>query len=495
MKKPDKLYELIQSMSMSEKRYFKLYASRHTIGEKNNYTTLFDVMEEMLIYSSAELLALLKKRKVSTRHISSDKNYLYHLILRGLSAYHTGKTVSLEVKELLHQIEILYLRGFYDHCLPILKKAMKKSEKYDLYPMTLEIASWQRKILRREGDLERVMESLNDSMNHMALLDNLNAYMKLYFQISRLQARKDKVRSLEDRAIYDEFIIHPFLEDESIALTHMARIYFWRCHARYNYVVDEPTEELAANERLLNLMEEDPAYVQEYPSEYITVHSRILNLKRNRSDEEFEGELKTFRDFPNQLKRSRRKLEAEVDSLSVLIEMRRMLENRKFGMAVRIFSDSTAVLQRYRRLIPGKRLAHFHYLHAYMFVGIGEYAKALPHLNPVLNDKFDQVGMEIQTFSRMLNLIVHFELGNDRLLRYNTDATLRYLKKNDYLYPVENCFIELFRSLLKSKTKEQQYDHFRRCKAQLSDLLQDHYTRNTLAYFDMQYWLERKISG
>ena len=43
----------------------------------------------------------LAKQKVSVRHLSSDKNYLYNLILRSLSAYHSGKSVSLQVKEFL----------------------------------------------------------------------------------------------------------------------------------------------------------------------------------------------------------------------------------------------------------------------------------------------------------------------------------------------------------------------------------------------------------
>ena len=36
------LFELIKSLNKSEKRYFKLFSSRHTIGEENGYLKLFD---------------------------------------------------------------------------------------------------------------------------------------------------------------------------------------------------------------------------------------------------------------------------------------------------------------------------------------------------------------------------------------------------------------------------------------------------------------------
>lgn len=39
------LYELIRSLTKSEKRYFKIYASRHTIGEKNNGIKIFDFID------------------------------------------------------------------------------------------------------------------------------------------------------------------------------------------------------------------------------------------------------------------------------------------------------------------------------------------------------------------------------------------------------------------------------------------------------------------
>ena len=37
------LFELVKSMTMSEKRYFKIYSSKHVIGQSNDYVLLFDL--------------------------------------------------------------------------------------------------------------------------------------------------------------------------------------------------------------------------------------------------------------------------------------------------------------------------------------------------------------------------------------------------------------------------------------------------------------------
>jgi hypothetical protein len=494
MKKTDKLHELIRSMSMSEKRYFKVFASRHTIGEKNNYTTLFDILEEMDAYDADGLTASLRRQGVSFKHISSDKNYLYHLILRSLSVFHSGKTASLEIKELLHQVELLFMRGLQDHCGPILFKAHRKAEQYDLYPLLLEIAGWERKILRHEGKLEAVKDSLNKSMNHMALLDNLNAYMKLYYQISELRAGKDRARTVEDRSVFDDFIAHPFLEDETIALSHLARIFFWRSHRIYYYVADLPEAELRANEKLLGLMEEDPDYAEEYPEEYISVYNRMLDLRVNGPDTGFYEILKYFREFPSRLKRSRRTIEARVSILSYQAEMRHLLQKREYVAARALIPAVEEILHRCRRHMTDDQIVTYLYLTAYALLGNEQFAQALPYVNEILNERFEQVRVELLAFTRILSLVIHYELGNYSLLRYHAEAALRFLKKNDHLYEVERSLLKMFSQLGKKASFSARLSLMRQCQEDLQRLLHHDFEGKAFRYFDAIAWLDQKIT-
>ncbi len=86
----DDLFQLIKSMSRSEKGYFKKYASKHTIGEKNSYVKLFDAIDAQAAYDEDAL----KQKFRNDRFVSSlysTKNYLFNLALKSLSAYHSEK--------------------------------------------------------------------------------------------------------------------------------------------------------------------------------------------------------------------------------------------------------------------------------------------------------------------------------------------------------------------------------------------------------------------
>ena len=46
MKKNSNAFVVIKSLTMSEKRYFKIFSERHTIGSQNKYVALFDQLDK-----------------------------------------------------------------------------------------------------------------------------------------------------------------------------------------------------------------------------------------------------------------------------------------------------------------------------------------------------------------------------------------------------------------------------------------------------------------
>ena len=51
----DDLFQLIRSLSKTEKRYFKIEAGRHSTTNKNNHLRLFDVINEMDEYDEEKI--------------------------------------------------------------------------------------------------------------------------------------------------------------------------------------------------------------------------------------------------------------------------------------------------------------------------------------------------------------------------------------------------------------------------------------------------------
>ena len=122
------LNELIKSMTMSEKRYFKIYSSKHVIGENNDYVLLFDFIDKSKDYEEAIL-----QNQSFVKNLSAEKNYLYNLILKSLNAFHASLNSKTQIYQLLESIEILYHKGLYDQALKLVKKASKIAAESELF--------------------------------------------------------------------------------------------------------------------------------------------------------------------------------------------------------------------------------------------------------------------------------------------------------------------------------------------------------------------------
>ncbi|MGZ6540063.1 MAG: hypothetical protein ACXVEB_16925, partial [Bacteroidia bacterium] len=96
-KASDNLFQLIKSLNKSEKRYFNLYASRHTIGEKNNYIILFEAIDKQSEYDE-ELILKQFKKETFVNKFSIAKSRLYDVVLDSLTAFHSGSSIDAQLK-------------------------------------------------------------------------------------------------------------------------------------------------------------------------------------------------------------------------------------------------------------------------------------------------------------------------------------------------------------------------------------------------------------
>ena len=100
------LFELVKSLTKSEKRYFKLFSSRHVLGEGNSYVRLFDALDKQKEYDEDRL-----KRKFQSSRLDLLKNHLHKNILQSLSDFHANSSANAQIQNLIFQAEILYKKG------------------------------------------------------------------------------------------------------------------------------------------------------------------------------------------------------------------------------------------------------------------------------------------------------------------------------------------------------------------------------------------------
>ncbi len=78
----DSLFQLIKTLEKSEKRNFKLYATRNSSSEELKTIQLFDALDKMDNYDEAILLK--KNKGIKKQQLSNLKAQLYKQILSSL---------------------------------------------------------------------------------------------------------------------------------------------------------------------------------------------------------------------------------------------------------------------------------------------------------------------------------------------------------------------------------------------------------------------------
>ena len=208
-KASDSLHRLIKSLSKPEKRYFKVFSSRHVIGDENNYQRLFDAIDRQEEYDEEKLLKKFANDAFVNR-FSIAKNRLYQSVLKSLDAYHANSSVEAQIKRQIHAAEILYNKSLYDQSLKILRSVKKIAERHEKITSLIEISRWEKRILEKdqyEGlgkkDLKRILDS---DLALTARIDTYNELWNIKSRIFRNLYVKGKARSKKEMAKYKKIL-------------------------------------------------------------------------------------------------------------------------------------------------------------------------------------------------------------------------------------------------------------------------------------------------
>lgn len=160
MEKSGNLYQLIKSLTKSEKGYFKKYATFHIRStDGSNYIKIFNAIDAQSTYSEQKLINKFKYERFINQ-FAVAKNYLYNIILESLEAYHHSG--AMELRGLLNRIEILTDKGLYTHAKKLLKKARRMADEMKMLTYIDEMNVLEQSIHRLQYDVEGLKESLEN---------------------------------------------------------------------------------------------------------------------------------------------------------------------------------------------------------------------------------------------------------------------------------------------------------------------------------------------
>lgn len=478
---------------MSEKRQFKIFSKRHIIHEVNKYNVLFEVLENMEVYDETALEKALKIKNYDTRYLKADQNYLYQLLLKSLTLFNSGKSSLLEIKEYLLNIEILLKKDLFLQCKKEIEKAKKLAASIDNNELLINILHWERKLLyfTNYNPLAE-MSLLNEMIKVEEKISNEVAYLMLYAKTNEWRIRIAKNRDNEDMKMLHNLYEHPLLKDETQALSLNSRIKFAQIHAMYHFIMGNKQEELLNNQIIIQLLEENKVFMNEYPNEFINTKSRIISILKDIDDVQFKSELASLRMFQPQVHDiSHQHLLAQIFSFSYMTEFSYYLNSKQFNMAKSLIAPIEWGLKTYQNELKASFKITFIYMMSYLHFTLGDYDLARKKVNIILNDFNENTRPELYNFSKLLNLFIHLELENYAYIKYKQSNVAYYFKKQTASFKTEKAVLSFF-----SKPKNYQEklsDKLLELEDELLKIRKNSLEMDAFRYFDFLLWIKAKL--
>lgn len=497
MKPSNELFHLIKSLTKSEKRFFKLSSSIQS-GEKN-YFKLFDFIDSQSVYDEAKVKEHFKKERF-IKHLPSEKNHLYKLILKSLRQFHGEQSTSSILKQEIKNIELLYDKALHKEAKKFLKRAKKIAHEHEEFYFLIELISWE-KVLTEEsyesGDFDI---DLNNIIAEESLvidkLRNLAAYHILYSRINAVFRSDGFAKNEEQRRTVDEIANHELIKGKNTALSKRAASICYYIQGLCAVTSRDFELSYTKFNRVRLILDQNPKIKVDLAQRYVLTLFHLMQSYTNEKNFEMAHEMiQQIKGLKGKKGFKSLHLTLRINNILLTDQMHLYNIQGQFDKSLAVFENG---YQENKELIERSSKEHqikFYFNAAYTLFAMSDYKNALQFINLILNDNEQQLRQDIYSFSRILNLLLHFELTNYDYLEYSSNSAIRYLNKTKRDHQIEKVFIRQIKKIAKTATQLETIPIYKETLKQINTLLEDENERVILDYIDVKSWLESKITG
>ncbi|UKN00788.1 hypothetical protein K6119_13725 [Paracrocinitomix mangrovi] len=488
------LFDLIHNLNKSEKRYFKVFSSRHTIGEENGYIKLFDFIDKMEEYDE-DIIFKHFKGKALLNKFSITKARLYNNILKSLDTFHSSASVDAQIFRSIHSAEILYNKGLYKQAEKILISAEKQAKKYENLNLLLEIKQKQKKLIENElytdvnaKEISKMFKEEDKIVSEVDIYNKLWNVKSLLFQEIN---RNGKVRDEKETLKLKDLVNQIERIDVSKAATK-SKYLFHHIQSAYYFTVNDLSLSHYHLQAIIDLLEKDGVLLQSQPNIYFSALTNFIYIStRLKKYEIAQLNLEKLKKLDNPGKSI--DLDIKYFSSTFSLELSLLREKGDFKTAIQLIPQIEEGYRLYGDHINSLRKAYIDFQIAVVYLAIGDHSNALKWLNDILNEgKIDQK-QDIYCFAQLINLIVHFELNNTRFLPYALNSTKRYLKNRNRIYKFEELFLKLISQITKATNYFDLQEKLAEIEGELAQLKKDPKEQIVFEYFDFHTWVKSKL--
>lgn len=492
----DFLFVLIKSLSKSEKRQFKIFASRLETSSNTKFIELFNILDKSEVYDEK---LILKSGVIQKVQLSNLKSYLYKQILVSIRLNIPSQNIRYQLREQMDFAVILYNKGLYKQSLKILDKtkqqALENDEKYMAYEIVefeklIESQYITRSIQGRADELVIQAKELNYRNTISSKLSNLS------LQLYGIMLKTGYVKNDEEyRYIDDYFNKHISKLDES-KFGFREKYWFYNANLWRSFLVQDFLASYKFAYKWVQLFYDNPNMIYLNP---------VFFLKGNHYFLESLYMLKytsNFKKYLNLLEETiadpKFPANDNIASLSFLYVYNNKLNlhilEGTFAESEYLIPEILEKLKLHSEHLDEHHEMLFFYKFASIYFGNEKYNECINYLDKIINNKNLTMREDLMCFARLLSLIAHYELGKDYYLENHLKSTYKFLLKMNDLHEVQKEIIKFLRNLNNFYPADIKKE-FKKMHTRFVELEKNTYEKRAFLYLDIISWLESKIEN
>ena len=492
----ESLFRLIKSLSKSEKRQFKIYVNRLESNADKKFITLFDLLDKMSVYDEQKIA---NSKIVKRQQLSNVKSHLYKQILVSLRLSISSTNKRLQLREQLDYVYILYNKGLYEQSLQMLQRVKAQAIKLDERATEFQAIEFEKAVQTQylsKTNFDYVSEIATQSTqiaSHNEITAKLSSLALLLYAKNVHYGYVKNDKEFKDITTFFESHIEEIdLENAGFSES----FWYYKSYLLYSILVQDLLSAYKFANKWVELFYMSPDMIQLHPVFFIRGHQHLFEIlyllkymsKFKIALERFESTL-AQPSFPKN------------HNISPYIFMGRynnkinfhFLEG-SFDEAIPLIPDVLNGVVQHVDQLDQHHIMVLYYKIACIYFGAGNLQKCIEYLQFIISDKSLRVHQDLMCFSRVLNVVAHYDAGLDYELETQVKQTYKFLLKMDELQAVQKEMIRFMRSLTDIYPNELK-QAFRQLHASLKRFENDPYEKRSFLYLDILSWLESKIEN
>lgn len=472
------LYDLVKSLTTSEKVHFKRYAKVHAGKGDKNYLKIYDAINELKTYDKEALPNLFKGTTIE-KYQSSEVKYLNDKILLSLFNFNLNRSKRNQIYKGILMLEALSTKGFKKESLKKLKVLKKSALKQEEFTWILRLIELEEIILFKQGIIgyKDKLEVLDQQRIEItSIIQNLNQYHILRQEVREFQFSEHLFKA--DMKILKDFSNQPLVESIENCLSKKATEHWYYINVLINYLQSDFKTGLSISYSYVNFIAKN---IQLFDHSQIlpAISNYIYHAALTKNKEHFEQginlllELSHKKEYPEfyikYILYTRNLEYAYYTNDLVLIES-------YLDRAIDLVENNAAQYEDgqiqyiYFNIVKSAIILKDH--------SLGMYHCNLWHRRGVMGYRKVQ--------ARIFSLILHYEVNYTDLIESEIITLKKLAKNNEREKALIQCFYTFFNAMIMHP--ERKKTSISKLQNELKTISQKNNTSFSFVYFDYYQW-------